>query len=149
MHATLLQRLPHSAFQTGYINPTPHKVCCATEEQVQTDVMAVGYGRHEFGTVGGGVVGLWSLKSPTWPLWSWSTPAGVTTLAWSSITGNLLAVGLHDGTLAVYNATARKVLSSLMPGQGLLMRVKTVHNVHKRGSPGNYSCPCYTAARRA
>ena len=76
---------------------------------VRQDILAVGYGQFEFGSPLPGLVALWSLKNPGYPLWSFTTSSGVTALDFSAHNPNMLAVGLYDGTLAVHDVKARQV----------------------------------------
>lgn len=76
---------------------------------VRQDILAVGYGQFEFGPPLSGLVALWSLKNPGYPLWSFSTPSGVTAVDFSVHNPNMLAVGLYDGTLAVHDVKTRQV----------------------------------------
>ena len=76
---------------------------------VRQDILAVGYGQFEFGAPLPGLVALWSLKNPGYPLWSFPTASGVTAVDFSAHNPNMLAVGLYDGTLAVHDVKARQV----------------------------------------
>lgn len=80
---------------------------------VRQDILAVGYGQFEFGPPICGMVALWSLKNPGYPLWSFSTPSGVTAVDFSVYNPNMLAVGLYDGTLAVHDVKTRQVSCSI------------------------------------
>ncbi len=75
---------------------------------VRQDILAVGYGQFEFGPPLSGLVALWSLKNPGYPLWSFPTPSGVTAVDSSVHNPNMLAVGLYDGTLAVHDVKTRQ-----------------------------------------
>ncbi len=75
---------------------------------VRQDILAVGYGQFEFGPPLSGLVALWSLKNPGYPLWSFPTPSGVTAVDFSVHNPNMLAVGLYDGTLAVHDVKTRQ-----------------------------------------
>ena len=76
---------------------------------VRQDILAVGYGQFEFGPPICGMVALWSLKNPGYPLWSFPTPSGVTAVDFSVYNPNMLAVGLYNGTLAVHDVKTRQV----------------------------------------
>ena len=71
--------------------------------QAKKDLLAVGYGSYEFGAQQPGLICFWSLKSPEYPMRMYHPPAGVTALDFSKQHPNLLAVGLYDGTVAVYD----------------------------------------------
>lgn len=77
--------------------------------QARPDILAAGYGQHALGPPGAGAIALWSPKNPGTPLWVTDTAAGVVSLDWAAEAGALLAVGLLDGTVAVYDARARQV----------------------------------------
>jgi WD40 repeat protein len=90
-------------------------VACVAWNRLAPDVLAVGYGpaeangRERAGTAesrerADGLVAFWSLKNPEHPEWHFATPFGVTALDFSPTQHNLLAVGLHDGTVSVYDA---------------------------------------------
>jgi len=51
----------------------------------------------------GGLVLFWSLRNPQFPERAIYTASGVTALACSQLIPNLVAVGLRDGTVAIYN----------------------------------------------
>ena len=78
---------------------------------VQQDILAVGYGQFEFGPPTCGMVALFSLKNPGYPLWSFSASSGVTAVDFSVHNPNMLAVGLYDGALAVHDVKTRQVRS--------------------------------------
>ena len=71
------------------------------------DLVAAGYGSFEFGGNKNGLVCIWSLKNPNYPLWSFTTEAGVTALDFSTVSGGVLAVGLYSGHIAVYDVKSR------------------------------------------
>ena len=68
-----------------------------------TDLLAVSYGQFEFTSQRDGLVLFWSLKNPQFPERVLTATAGVTALDFSSKNPNLLAVGLYDGTVAIYD----------------------------------------------
>ena len=79
---------------------------------VRQDILAVGYGQFDFGPPLSGLVALWSLKNPGYPLWSFYTPSGVTAVDFSVQSPNMLAVGLYDGTLAVYDVKTQQEIGA-------------------------------------
>ena len=85
------------------------------------DLVAVAYGEFSFLRQGAGRVAFWSLKNPQHPLWAFDTPCGVTALDFSAAAPNLLAVGLYDGTVAIFDVRGRSgtpaMESSLASGQ--------------------------------
>ncbi|XP_078525061.1 dynein axonemal intermediate chain 4 [Lissotriton helveticus] len=67
------------------------------------DLLAVGYGEFGFKKQKGGLACCWSLKNTTWPERILPCEAGVTALDFSTSNPNLLAVGMYNGTVAIYN----------------------------------------------
>ncbi|XP_069498048.1 dynein axonemal intermediate chain 4 isoform X1 [Ambystoma mexicanum] len=67
------------------------------------DLLAVGYGQFGFKEQKGGLACCWSLKNPTWPERIFNCESGVTSLDFSTSNPNLLAVGMYNGTVAIYN----------------------------------------------
>lgn len=85
--------------------------------KVNPDLLAVGYGSFTFAStsdeqgaaaVSTGMVAFWSLKNPQYPVWWFETQSSVTALDFSMYNPNMLAVGLYDGTLAIYDIKARQ-----------------------------------------
>ncbi|DBA92976.1 TPA: hypothetical protein ACH3X2_003322 [Trebouxia sp. C0005] len=95
-----------------------HSSCEVRVPGVRQDILAVGYGQFEFGPPLSGLVALWSLKNPGYPLWSFPTPSGVTAVDFSVHNPNMLAVGLYDGTLAVHDVKTRQEVPSLSSSAG-------------------------------
>ncbi len=71
-------------------------------------VLAVGHGCKDVRLQGDGHLTLWSLKDSLRPVNSISTPAGITSIAWSKRTPNHIAVGLHSGIIAIYGAMQKQ-----------------------------------------
>ncbi|XP_077882599.1 dynein axonemal intermediate chain 4 isoform X3 [Ictidomys tridecemlineatus] len=71
--------------------------------KTNTDLLAVGYGHFGFQEQKRGLACCWSIKNPMWPERIYQSPYGVTAVDFSIETPNLLAVGYHNGTIAVYN----------------------------------------------
>ncbi|KAJ1170646.1 hypothetical protein NDU88_002519 [Pleurodeles waltl] len=67
------------------------------------DLLAVGYGEFGFKKQKGGLACCWSLKNTTWPERIVHCEAGVTAVDFSASNPNLLAVGMYNGTVAIYN----------------------------------------------
>ncbi|XP_060774448.1 dynein axonemal intermediate chain 4 [Neoarius graeffei] len=80
-----------------------HSVCSMAWNKKNPDILAVGYGEFDFTNQKSGLVCVWSLNNPTWPEWTFSCKSSVTSLDFSNTNPNLLAVGLYDGTIAIYN----------------------------------------------
>ena len=60
-----------------------------------------------------GLVLFWSLKHPEYPHKVYHTECSVTSLAFANKSANLLAVGLYDGTVGVYDVRKPEVCISL------------------------------------
>ena len=101
------------------------EVTCVAWNRLAPDVLAVGYGSRRgenkdlSSNSGAGLVAFWSLKNPEHPEWVFATPFGVTALDFSPTEFNLLAVGLHDGTVSVYDARVPTSSPFLQSGGGV------------------------------
>ena len=77
------------------------------------DLLAVSYGPYDFNQAytGVGLIALWNLSNPESPLALLHAPddSGVTAIDFSSSNPSLLAAGLYDGSVCVYNVA--KILS--------------------------------------
>ncbi|XP_071346282.1 dynein axonemal intermediate chain 4-like isoform X2 [Trachinotus anak] len=71
------------------------------------DLLAVGYGESDSSNQKPGLVCCWSLKNPTWPERVLLCDAAVTSLDFSASSPGQLAVGLHDGTITIYNVSSQ------------------------------------------
>ncbi|XP_069881872.1 dynein axonemal intermediate chain 4 [Dipodomys merriami] len=71
------------------------------------DLLAVGYGHFGFKEQKRGLACCWSIKNPMWPERIFHSTYGVTTVDFSIGTPNLLAVGFHNGTIAIYNVQSK------------------------------------------
>jgi len=78
-------------------------VACMAWNRLNRDLLAVGYGEFDFMEQRCGLVAFWSLMNPKFPEFTFQTPFGVTAMDFSSANPNLLAVGLYDGTVSVYD----------------------------------------------
>ena len=74
---------------------------------VNLDLLAVAYSHAEGEESKGGLILFWSLKNPEYPQKVLETKVGVTSLDFSAAYPNLLAAGLYDGTVSIYDV--RKV----------------------------------------
>lgn len=72
-----------------------------------TDLCAVGFGSYDFMRQGTGVICCYSLKNTRFPEYVYNPDAGVCSLDWHPSHPALLAVGLYDGTVLVYDVRAR------------------------------------------
>lgn len=98
-------------------------VSCMAWNHTNRDLLAVGYGPYDYTATPAaaainkaarssatGLVALWSMSNPTHPQATLRTPdeTGVTSLAFSAAHPNLLAAGMADGRICVYDV--RKIL---------------------------------------
>ncbi len=67
------------------------------------DLLAICYSEHDFTAQNDGLILMWSLQNPDWPLHIIRAKHGVTAIDWSRHHPNLLAAGYYDGTVAVYD----------------------------------------------
>jgi dynein intermediate chain 1 len=71
------------------------------------DLFAVGYGSYDFLKETSGLICCYTVKNPTWPEYSFTTESGVMCLDFHSTNPALLAVGLYDGTVMVFDIRAK------------------------------------------
>ncbi|KAL7891245.1 hypothetical protein AOLI_G00007210 [Acnodon oligacanthus] len=106
------------------------------------DLLAVGYGQFDFKDQKSGLVCCWSLKNPTWPERIFFCESGVTSLDFSASNANQLAVGMHDGSIAIYNVQSREKTPVIDSSDcahkhtGPVWEVKWID--HERGPSGEY-----------
>lgn len=75
-------------------------VCWNTQ---YTDLFAVGFGSYDFMKQGVGMINVYSLKNPSCPEFSFQTDSGVMSLDFHPKHASLLAVGLYDGTVMIFD----------------------------------------------
>ncbi|KAG9467034.1 hypothetical protein GDO78_015736, partial [Eleutherodactylus coqui] len=80
-----------------------HNVSSTSWNKKNPDLLAVGYGQFGYKEQKEGLACCWSLKNPTWPERIYHCESGVTALDFSASSPNLLAVGMYNGTVAIYN----------------------------------------------
>ncbi|XP_075615266.1 dynein axonemal intermediate chain 4 isoform X2 [Balearica regulorum gibbericeps] len=80
-----------------------HSVSSMAWSKVNPDLLAVGYGAFDFKEQKKGLACCWSLKNPMWPERIFRCEHGVTALDFSTASPNLLAVGMYNGSIAIYN----------------------------------------------
>ncbi|KAK9516340.1 hypothetical protein VZT92_024277 [Zoarces viviparus] len=73
------------------------------------DILAVGYGDFESKNQKPSLVCCWCLKNPTWPERVFNCHSCVTSLDFSADHPNQLAVGMHAGTVAIYDVSQYNV----------------------------------------
>lgn len=71
------------------------------------DLCAVGFGSYDFLRQGTGVICCYSLKNTRFPEYVYNTDFGICSLDWHPSHPAVLAVGLNDGTVLVYDVRAR------------------------------------------
>ncbi|XP_040421315.1 dynein intermediate chain 4, axonemal isoform X3 [Cygnus olor] len=92
-----------------------HNVSSMAWSKVNPDLLAVGYGAFDFKEQKKGLACCWSLKNPMWPERIFQCEHGVTALDFSMTSPNLLAVGMYNGTITIYNVrscTTTAILNS-------------------------------------
>lgn len=82
-------------------------VSCLAWNKLNPDILAVGYGEFVFSEQKGGLACCWSIKNPEYPERIFHLDSGVTAVDFSAAHPNLLAVGMYDGTIAIYNVRSR------------------------------------------
>jgi WD40 repeat protein len=78
-------------------------VTCVCWNKKNPDLMAAGYGLTTFGNTSTGLILFWTLKNPTYPQKIIRTTHTVTSLDFSTENPHLLAVGLYDGSVCIYD----------------------------------------------
>ncbi|XP_034091989.1 WD repeat-containing protein 78 isoform X3 [Gymnodraco acuticeps] len=86
-----------------------HNITCMAWNKDNQDILAVGYGDCDPETQTPGLICCWSLKNPTWPERVFQCKCSVTSLDFSANNPGQLAVGMLDGTLAIYNVQRRNI----------------------------------------
>ena len=94
------------------LQPATQKTCThhrsrASIAMQYEDMFAIGYGSYDFLKPTSGLICIFSLANPTYPEYSFYTDAGVLSVDFHPQYANLLAVGLYDGTVMVFDV-ARK-----------------------------------------
>eukprot|EP00392_Amoebophrya_sp_AT5.2_P017439 g17794.t1 len=86
---------------------TSEKVTAIRWNPKYTDLFAVGFGSYDFMRQGGGCICCYSLKNTKFPEFIFNTDSGVCSLDWHPQRPGLLAVGLYDGTVLVYDVRGK------------------------------------------
>eukprot|EP00842_Homolaphlyctis_polyrhiza_P006701 jgi/Hompol1/7031/HPOL_002404-RA len=68
-----------------------------------TDLFSVGYGSYDFSKQGPGMIAIFTLKNPSHPEYVYLTESGVMCLHFHPQHPSMIAVGLYDGSVLVYN----------------------------------------------
>mmetsp|Transcript_33125 Transcript_33125/g.85794 ORF Transcript_33125/g.85794 Transcript_33125/m.85794 type:complete len:676 (+) Transcript_33125:117-2144(+) len=83
------------------------QVTCIKWNPKYNDLCAVGFGSYDFSRRGTGVICCYSLKNTRFPEYVFNTDAGVCCLDWHPHHPAVIAVGLYDGTVLVYDVRAK------------------------------------------
>jgi dynein intermediate chain 1 len=83
------------------------QVTCIKWNPKYNDLCAVGFGSYDFMKQGTGVICCYSLKNTRFPEYVFNTDAGVCSIDWHPNHPAVLAVGLYDGTVLVYDVRAK------------------------------------------
>ncbi|NXR22820.1 WDR78 protein, partial [Cinclus mexicanus] len=84
-----------------------HSVSSMAWNKVNPDLLAVGYREFVSQDQKKGLACCWSLKNPMWPERIFHCEHGVTAVDFSLGSPNLLAVGMADGRVAIYDVRSR------------------------------------------
>uniref|UniRef100_A0A8C7E8I7 Dynein axonemal intermediate chain 4 n=1 Tax=Nothoprocta perdicaria TaxID=30464 RepID=A0A8C7E8I7_NOTPE len=87
--------------------------------KLNPDLLAVGYGEFDFKEQKNGLVCCWTLKNPMWPERVFHCEHGVTAVDFSMVSPNLLAVGMYNGVVAIYNVQSRNNAALLDSSESL------------------------------
>ncbi|KFO85448.1 WD repeat-containing protein 78, partial [Buceros rhinoceros silvestris] len=90
-----------------------HSVSSMAWSKVNPDLLAVGYGAFDFKEQKKGLACCWSLKNPRWPERIFPCEHGVTALDFSTSSPKLLAVGMYDGSVAIFDVRSRNTAAFL------------------------------------
>jgi len=94
-------------------------VSCLEWNPENRDLLAAGYGEFDFAKQkSDGLICFWSLKNPESADRMIKTSSGVTAIAFSHQHPNLLAAGLYDGTVAIFDVRKQDAKAMLESGHG-------------------------------
>nr|XP_006125086.1 WD repeat-containing protein 78 isoform X1 [Pelodiscus sinensis] len=118
-----------------------HNVSSMAWNKLNPDLLAVGYGQFGFTEQKKGLACCWSLKNPMWPERIYQCDHGVTALDFSLVNPNLLAVGMYNGTVAIYNVQTRNSTAILDSSESFDKHIGPVWQVkwieQDRGTTGD------------
>ncbi|CAI2733428.1 unnamed protein product [Schistosoma spindalis] len=80
-----------------------HNISDMAWNKQNPNILAVGYGQFDYDNQQKGLVCCWSLKLIEYPERYYKTPSSVTAIGWSKIHANLLAVGMFNGVVFIYD----------------------------------------------
>ena len=119
-------------------------VSCMVWNKQQTDMLVVGYGAYAFTGAresNPGLIAVWSLRNPQYPEHIIKCKTGVTSMDFSSVHFNLLAVGMYDGAVCIYDLHSKEVSMKPIIESGHtsgkhsdpVWRTKWIHRGSERG----------------
>ncbi|XP_031172349.1 WD repeat-containing protein 78-like isoform X4 [Sander lucioperca] len=82
-------------------------ITCMVWNKENPDLLAVAYGDCDSTNQKPSLICCWSLKNPTWPERVFHCHSCVTSLDFSANNPSQLAVGMYDGTIAIYTVQSR------------------------------------------
>ncbi|KAJ3302341.1 cytoplasmic dynein with WD40 domain [Kappamyces sp. JEL0829] len=68
-----------------------------------SDLFVIGYGSYDFSRQGPGMIACFTLKNPSYPEFVYQTESGVMSCQFHPQHPSMIAVGLYDGSVLVYN----------------------------------------------
>ena len=80
-------------------------VTCMQWSPHYDDLLYVGYGSYDFAKQLGGLICVYSLKQPSYPEYVVTAPQGIMALSVHPEHPSVLAVGMYNGDVAVYDLT--------------------------------------------
>ncbi|XP_014378945.2 WD repeat-containing protein 78 isoform X3 [Alligator sinensis] len=118
-----------------------HNVSSMAWNKLNPDLLAVGYGQFGFKEQKKGLACCWSLKNPMWPERIYHCDHGVTALDFSVANPNLLAVGMYNGTVAIFNVQSRNPTAVMDSSESLNKHIGPVWQLkwieQDRGTTGD------------
>ena len=119
-------------------------VSCMVWNKQQKDMLVVGYGAYAFTGAresNPGLIAVWSLRNPEYPEHIIKCKTGVTSMDFSSVHFNLLAVGMYDGAVSIYDLHSKRVSMKPIIESGHtsgkhsdpVWRTKWIHRGSERG----------------
>ncbi|NXF11311.1 WDR78 protein, partial [Smithornis capensis] len=92
---------------------TGHRVSSMALNKVNPDLLAIGYGEFDSKDQKKGLACCWSLKNLMWPERIFRCEHGVTAVDFSMAIPYLLAVGMSNGSVAIYDVRSRNDIAFL------------------------------------
>ncbi|XP_009070087.1 PREDICTED: WD repeat-containing protein 78, partial [Acanthisitta chloris] len=90
-----------------------HSVSSIAWNRVNPELLAVGYRAVDFMDLKKGLACCWSLKNPMWPERIFQCEHGVTALDFSKASPYLLAVGMSNGSVSIYDVRSQNDIAML------------------------------------